>query len=68
MYRINILSTGDYDNFVLGYRYILTKKTTLDFICFLESEHADYKVEKFVRLTKDVFSWSEADADEKLFG
>jgi hypothetical protein len=58
MYRVVVESRGKYNNAVLGARYCFTKRSTVSLAAgFMEME-CDCKVEKFVRLHHDIFSWS----------
>lgn len=67
MYRINVKSCGKYRNVVLGARYCIGKKNALHFVNLMDEYECDYTVEKFVRLTRRVWAWSEAEANEALF-
>ena len=66
MYRINVLNSGKYHNVTTGYRYCFFKKTAKNLIdLFLGSECA-IKVEKFIRVTRDIFAWSESVEDKVI--
>ena len=62
-FRINVLTTGKYDNVVLGYRYCFFKKSVTDFIKILIESEADFTVERFISLSGDMFGWV-SDPDE----
>lgn len=67
MYRINIKSSGKYHNVVPGYRYCFRKKTAKGLIDLFSECEVKFTVEKFVRLTKDVFCWTDDDEDDTVF-
>lgn len=67
MYRIIIKSCGKYHNVTLGARYCVGKKTALHLVNLMEENECEYAVEKFVRLTRKVWAWSEIEANEALF-
>lgn len=63
MYRINVKSSGKYHNCALGYRYCFRKKTAKDLINLFSECDADFTVEKLIRLTADVFYWTDYEDD-----
>lgn len=67
MYRINIKSSGKYHNVVPGYRYCFRKKTAKRLIDLFSENEVEFVVEKFVRLTTDVFCWTDDDEDDRVF-
>lgn len=67
MYRINVKSCGKYHNATFGARYCVGKKTALHLISLMDTYECEYTVEKFVRLTRKVWAWSEIEANEALF-
>lgn len=67
MYRINIKSSGKYNNVTLGYRYCFRKKTAKNLINLFSECEAEFTIEKFVRLTADVFCWTDDDEGDKVF-
>lgn len=67
MYRINVKSSGKYHNVVLGYRYCFRKKTAKGLIDLFSKSKAEFTVEKFVRLTADVFCWTDDDEGDRIF-
>jgi hypothetical protein len=58
MYKVEILSTGKYDNTVTGTRYCLTKKSAIEMVALCEKWECDFSVSKFIRLAGLVYSWS----------
>ena len=67
MYRVIVKSSGKYGNVMLGKRYCLTKRTAINLSVMLDSVECEYEVEKFVRLNKDIFCWSQGEVDEKFW-
>jgi hypothetical protein len=67
MYRINIKSPGKYHNVALGYRYCFRKKTAKHLIDLFSENEVEFTFEKFVRLTADVFCWTDYDEDDAVF-
>lgn len=65
MYRINV--KGKYHNSALGYRYCFRKKTAKDLIDLFSEYDADFTVEKLIRLTADIFYWTDYDEDDLVF-
>lgn len=65
MYRVVVKSRGKYNNVSLGARYSLTQRSAIELAVMFDMDECDYEVEKFVRLSDDVFSWS--DVDEKFW-
>lgn len=59
MYRINVKSSGKYHNVALGYRYCFRKKTAKDLIDLFSECESDFTVEKLIRLTADIFYWTD---------
>ena len=51
---------------VLGARYCLTKRTVIDLAVSFELVECEYEIEKFVRICKDIFCWSDG-IDEKIW-
>jgi hypothetical protein len=66
MYRVVVTSRGKDNNVTLGARYCLTKRSVIDLAVTFETCGCKYDVEKFVRIHKDVFCWSDA-IDEKIW-
>ena len=67
MYRINVKSCGKYHNVTLGIRYCIGKKTVLRLVNLMDAHECEYTVEKFVRLTRKEWAWSEDEAYEAIF-
>lgn len=67
MYRINVKSSGKYGNVAFGFRYCVGKKTALHFINIISEDECEYTVEKFARLTRKIWAWSEYEALDALF-
>lgn len=64
MYRITVKSQGKYNNCRLGPRYCFRKKTAKYLIkLFYVDNKCDIDVEKFVRISDDVFCWTDDDED-----
>lgn len=66
MYRVIVNSRGKNNNVTLGVRYCLTKHTVIDLAVTFESCECEYDIEKFVRIHRDIFGWSDA-IDEKIW-
>lgn len=66
MYRVVVTSRGKDNNVTLGARYCLTKRSVISLAVTFESCECEYDIEKFVRIHKDVFCWSDA-IDEKIW-
>jgi hypothetical protein len=67
MYRIKVMSSGKYHNCAMGYHYCFRKKTAKHLIDLFSENKADFTVEKLVRLTADVFSWTDYDEKDTTF-
>ena len=66
MYRITINSHGKYNNVCLGARYCFRKKSAKELIGLFLNSGCEIVVEKFVRLTSDVFAWSDCGDDDSV--
>lgn len=66
MYRVVVKSRGKDNNVVLGARYCLTKRSAIGLAVTFESCECEYDIEKFVRIHKDLFCWSDV-IDEKIW-
>lgn len=66
MYRVVVKSRGKDNNVTLGARYCLTKHSVIDLAVTFESCECEYDIEKFVRIYKDIFCWSDA-IDERIW-
>lgn len=67
MYRVIVTSSGKYDNVALGARYCLTKRTAINLAVMFDDVECEYEVEKFVRLNKDIFYWSDGEVGKKFW-
>lgn len=67
MYRVVVKSRGKHNNAVLGARYCFTKCSVIDLAVSFELLECEYKVEKFVRIHSDIFTWSETEVSEKIW-
>lgn len=67
MYKVIVKSSGKYGNVAFGARYCLTKRTAINLAVMFDSVECDYEVEKFVRLNKDIFYWSDGEVDKKFW-
>lgn len=65
MYRINVLDPGKFHNITVGYRYCFFKKSAKELIDLFLGDECAIKVEKLIRVTRDIFAWSEA-IDDKV--
>lgn len=66
MYRIFVTSSGKHNNVVIGHRYCFRKKTAKELIdLFLKSE-CQISVEKLIRISGDIFVWSDCDEGDKV--
>ena len=67
MYRVVVKSRGKHNNAVLGARYCFTKRSVIDLAVSFELLECEYKVEKFVRIHSDIFTWSETEVSKKIW-
>lgn len=67
MYRINVKSSGKYHNSALGYRYCFRKKTAKELIDLFSECKSNFTVEKLIRLTADIFCWTDYDENDTVF-
>ena len=69
MYRVNVLTTGEYGNVTTGNRYFLFKHQAKKFAKEVEQNwKCECKIEKFVMLSFGMFFWShDIDLEEKIF-
>ena len=58
MYRVVVESKGKYNNVVLGARYCFTKRSIVRLAANFMSLECECRVEKLVRLHRDIFNWS----------
>lgn len=57
MYKINVTSTGKYNNVVLGERYCLFKRQAERLVNLFASSECTLKAYKFTRLQAGVYCW-----------
>jgi hypothetical protein len=67
MYRVVVESRGKHNNARLGARYCFTKRSVVDLASHFMSMECECKVEKFVRLHHDIFSWSDVEVRAKIW-
>lgn len=58
MYRVCVLTSGKYDNAVVGNRYCFSRKKALDLANLFNECSCAFKIEKLV-YCEGVFFWSE---------
>ena len=68
MYRVVVESKGKYNNAVLGARYCFTKRSIVSLASGFMVMECECRVEKFVRLHHDVFSWSAVEVGSDVWG
>ena len=67
MYKVTVKTRGKYDNAALGARYCFTKRSVVGLAVTFTTMECEFEVEKLVRLHGDIFSWSTADVNEKIW-
>lgn len=67
MYRVVVKNGGKYNNVMLGARYCFTKSSVVDLAANFMSVECDCKVEKFVRLHRDIFAWSDVEVGSDVW-
>ena len=67
MYRVVVESKGKYNNAVLGARYCFTKRSTVSLVSTLMAMECECRVGKFVRLHRDIFSWSDVEVSSDVW-
>ena len=67
MYRVIVKSRGKYNNVALGERYCFTKRSIVSLASKFIAVECDCKVEKFVRLHRDIFCWSDVEVGSKIW-
>lgn len=65
MYKVNVITTGKYGNWVTGERYILGKRNAKKFIADALDSECKIIVEKFGYICDGVFGWTD---DHDLYG
>ena len=68
MYRVVVESRGKYNNVVLGARYCLTKRSIVHLAANFMALECECRVEKFVRIHRDIFCWSAAEVGSDVWG
>lgn len=66
MYRVVVKSRGKYNNVALGARYCLTRHSAINLAVSLESLECEFDIEKFIRIHRDIFTWSDTEVSEKI--
>lgn len=61
MYRVVVKSRGKYNNVMLGARYCFTKRSIVTLASEFMASECECSVEKFVRIHKDIFCWSDVE-------
>ena len=67
MYRVVVKSRGKYNNVMLGARYCLTKRSIVSLASNFMANECECKVEKFVRLHRDIFCWSDVEVGSDVW-
>lgn len=67
MYRVIVESRGKYNNATLGARYCFTKRSVISLASNFMSTECECRVEKFVHLHRDIFSWSDAEVGSDIW-
>ena len=67
MYRVVVKSGGKYNNVMLGARYCFTKRSVVSLASDFMSTECECRVEKFVRLYRDIFSWSDVEVGSDVW-
>jgi hypothetical protein len=67
MYRVVVKTRGKYNNVMLGARYCFTKRSIVDLASHFMSVECECQVEKFVRLHRDIFSWSDVEVGSDVW-
>ncbi len=67
MYRVVVESRGKYNNAMLGARYCFTKRSIVSLASNFMVMECECRVEKFVRLHRDIFSWSDVEVGSDVW-
>ena len=67
MYRVVVKTSGKYKNVMPGARYCFTKRSIVSLASHFMSVECECKVEKFVRLHKDIFCWSNVEVGSDVW-
>ena len=65
MYRVCVLTSGKYDNAVIGNRYCFSRKSALELANLFNAVSCALKIEKLVRVG-GTFFWSEDPAETRI--
>lgn len=68
MYRVVVKNGGKYNNVMLGARYCFTKRSVVDLAANFMAIECECRVEKFVRLHRDIFAWSDVEVGSDVWG
>lgn len=64
MYRITVKTRGKHNNAVMGARYCFTRRSAVRLVALFVGDECNLTVEKWIRVHKDIFCWSEAEISE----
>ena len=67
MYRVVVKTCGKYNNVMLGARYCFTKRSVVTLTSEFMASECVCSVEKFVRLHKDIFCWSDVEVGSDVW-
>jgi hypothetical protein len=67
MYRVVVKSRGKYNNVMLGARYCFTKRSIVTLASEFMASECECSVEKFVRIHKDIFCWSDVEVGSDVW-
>lgn len=67
MYRVVVKNRGKYNNVVLGARYCFTKRSIVSLASHFMANECECMVEKFVRLHRDIFCWSDVEVGSDVW-
>mgnify|MGYP003441119226 CR=1 FL=1 len=67
MYRVVVKTRGKYNNVMLGARYCFTKRSIVSLASHFMSVECECQVEKFVRLHRDIFCWSDVEVGSDVW-
>lgn len=67
MYKVTVKTRGKYNNVVPGARYCFTKRSAIDLAVTFANVECEFDVEKWTRLNKDIFCWSDSKVSEAFW-
>lgn len=67
MYRVVVKNSGKYNNVVFGARYCFTKRSIIHLVSTFLANECECTVEKFARLNRDIFCWSNAEVGSDVW-